>query len=175
MNILLPVARLLFKKIETVLQPIINTMFPWSHIHFGSSMLLFIFASLLGIQRHQSRFEVLRKNNLFRSSVVGGLQVMPLRFLEVFLSGLRDSWSEFKSFLRSLQEILELHLWSEFCTEAVFYWPHPRSDLYLKAISLISFCCWDFPGPFIFPLSSAQMTLYFSHSFLLVFYHSIGS
>ena len=34
MNILLPVARLLVKKIETVLQPIINTMFPWSHIHF---------------------------------------------------------------------------------------------------------------------------------------------
>ena len=140
-------------------------------------MLLFIFASLLGIQRHQSRFEVLRKNNLnsFRSSVVGGLQVMPLRFLEVFLSGLRVSWSEFKSFLRSLQEILELHVWSEFCTEAVFYWPHPRSDLYLKAISLISFCCWDFPGPFIFPISSAHLILYFSHSFLLVFYHSIGS
>lgn len=141
-------------------------------------MLLFIFASLLDIQWHQSWFEVLRKNNLnlFRSSVVGGLQVMPLRFLEVFLSGLRASWSQFKSFLRSLQKILELHLWSEFCTAAVFSWQHPRSDLYLYLIfTLISFCCRDFPGPSIFPLSSAQMILYFTHSFLLVFYHSIGS
>lgn len=146
---MLPVARLLFKKIETVLQPIINTTLPWSHIHVGLLMLLFIFACLLDIQWHQSCFEVLRKNNLniFRSSVVAGLQVMPLRFLEVFLSGLRVSWSHFKSFLRSLQKILELHLWSEFCTEAVFYRQHPRSDLYLKAVAYFDFILLPrFPG-----------------------------
>ena len=43
-------------------------------------------------------------------------------------------------------------------------------------LTLKIFCCLeDFPGLSVFLLNSAQIVLYLAHSFLLVFYPSIGN